>query len=66
MGTLNLKSIEETIIREYPTINTKNIVLFFGAIRETYLLSQKTHLILNRAGYLHSEIVQFFCGDPEY
>ncbi|MGJ0630389.1 transposase, partial [Xenorhabdus bovienii] len=31
MGALNLQRIEETIIREYPTINAKNVVLFFGS-----------------------------------
>ncbi len=60
MGALNLQQIEETVIREYPTINAKNVVLFFGAIRETYPLSQKIHLILDGAGYHRSEIVKFF------
>ncbi|PHM53515.1 transposase [Xenorhabdus hominickii] len=60
MGALNLQWIEETIIREYPTINAKNVVLFFGAIRETYPLSPKIHIILDGAGYHRSERVQFF------
>ncbi|PHM73571.1 IS630 family transposase [Xenorhabdus kozodoii] len=60
MGALNLQRIGETIIREYPTINAKNVVLFFGSIRETYPLSQKIHLILDGAGYHRAEIVQFF------
>ncbi|MBD2786468.1 transposase, partial [Xenorhabdus sp. DI] len=50
MGALNLQRIEETVIREYPTIDAKNVVLFFGAIRETYPLSQKIHIILDGAG----------------
>ncbi|WP_139837548.1 IS630 family transposase [Xenorhabdus beddingii] len=60
MGALNLQRTEETIICEYPTINAKNVVLFFGSIRETYPLSQKIHLILDGAGYHRSELVQFF------
>ncbi|WP_143706623.1 IS630 family transposase, partial [Xenorhabdus innexi] len=32
MGALNLHRIEETVIREYPTINAENVVLFFHAI----------------------------------
>lgn len=35
---LNLQRIEDTMIREYPTLNTRNIVLFFGEIRKTYPL----------------------------
>ncbi|MDC9603965.1 IS630 family transposase [Xenorhabdus griffiniae] len=60
MGALNLQRIEDTIIREYPAINAKNVVLFFGEIRKTYPLSQKIHLVLDGAGYHRSEIVQFF------
>ncbi|CAM3353537.1 transposase (fragment) [Xenorhabdus nematophila AN6/1] len=60
MGALNLQRLDETVIREYPTINAKNVVLFFGAIRETYPLSQKIHLILGGAGYHRAEIVKFF------
>ncbi|SFU65917.1 transposase [Xenorhabdus koppenhoeferi] len=51
---------DETVIREYPTIDAKNVILFFGAIRETYPLSQKVHIILDRAGYHRAEIGQFF------
>ncbi|WP_046336185.1 IS630 family transposase [Xenorhabdus bovienii] len=60
LGALNLQRIEETVIREYPTIDAKNVILFFGAIRETYPLSKKVHIILDGAGYHRSELVQFF------
>ncbi len=60
MDALNLQRIEATVIRDYPTINAKNVVLFFGAIRETYPLSQRIHIILDGAGYHRAEIVQFF------
>ncbi|WP_340616515.1 hypothetical protein [Xenorhabdus entomophaga] len=35
MGAFNLQCIEETIIREYPSINAENVAYFFGVIRET-------------------------------
>ncbi len=55
MGALNLQRIEETVIREYPTINAENVVLFFGEIRKTYPLSQRIHIILDGAGYHRTE-----------
>ncbi|WP_340619667.1 IS630 family transposase [Xenorhabdus siamensis] len=58
MGALNLQCIEETIIREYPSINAENVAYFFGAIRETYPLSQKIHLILDGAGYHRTDLVK--------
>ncbi|MBD2811685.1 IS630 family transposase [Xenorhabdus sp. Vera] len=60
MGALNLQRIEDTVIREYPTINAENVVLFFGEIRKTYPLSQRVHIILDGAGYHRTELVQFF------
>ncbi|PHM22657.1 IS630 family transposase, partial [Xenorhabdus innexi] len=58
MGALNLHRIEETVIREYPTINAENVVLFFHAIRETYPFQQKVHIILDGAGYHRAELVK--------
>ncbi|CAM3630352.1 transposase (fragment) [Xenorhabdus nematophila ATCC 19061] len=58
MGALNLQRIEETVLREYPTMNSENIVLFFQAIRATYPLSQKGHIILDGAGYHRAEVVK--------
>jgi transposase len=60
LGALNLQRIEDTVIREYPTINARNIVLFFGEIRKTYPLSQKIHLILDGAGYHRAGLVKDF------
>ncbi|WP_340614273.1 IS630 family transposase [Xenorhabdus thailandensis] len=58
LGALNLQRIEDTVIREYPSINAKNIAYFFGAIRETYPLSQRIHIILDGAGYHRAEWVK--------
>lgn len=58
MGALNLNDIGSTVIREYDTINSLNIGKFFIAIRETYPITQKVHIILDGAGYHRSELVQ--------
>ncbi|WMV74467.1 IS630 family transposase [Xenorhabdus griffiniae] len=58
LGALNLQRIEDTVIREYPSINAENIAYFFGVLRETYPLSQKIHLILDGAGYHRAEWVK--------
>ncbi|EAA4684363.1 IS630 family transposase, partial [Salmonella enterica subsp. enterica] len=58
MGALNLNDIGSTVIREYDTINSLNISRFFIAIRETYPVQQKVHIILDGAGYHRSELVK--------
>lgn len=58
MGALNLNDIGSTVIREYDSINSLNIGRFFIAIRETYPVSQKVHIILDGAGYHRSELVK--------
>ncbi|WP_319927837.1 transposase [Xenorhabdus littoralis] len=50
----------KSAVPDKPTINAKNVVLFFGAIRETYPLSQRVHIILDDSGYHRAELVQFF------
>ncbi|MBC8951094.1 IS630 family transposase [Xenorhabdus sp. TS4] len=60
VGALNLQRIEDTVIREYPAINARNIVLFFGEIRKTYPRTQKIHIILDRVGYHRAELVKDF------
>lgn len=57
MGALNLNDIGSTVIREYDSINSLNIGQFFIAIRETYPITQKVHIILDGAGYHRSELV---------
>lgn len=38
-------------------VNSLNIRQFFIAIRETYPITQKVHIILDEAGYLRPELV---------
>jgi transposase len=58
MGALNLNDIGKTVIREYDKINSHNIARFFIAIRETYPITQKVHIILDCAGYHRTEQVK--------
>ncbi|CDL84454.1 transposase [Xenorhabdus cabanillasii] len=62
MGALNLQRIEETIMREYPGINAENMAYFLGAVRETYPISQKIHIILGRTGYHRTDLVKDIAG----
>lgn len=57
MGALNLNDIGSTVIREYDTIDSLNICRFFIAVRETYPITQKVHIILDGAGYHRAELV---------
>ncbi|WP_445081516.1 IS630 family transposase, partial [Martelella alba] len=58
MGALNLNDISRTVIREYDKINSHNIARFFIALRETYPIKQKVHIILDGAGYRRTEQVK--------
>jgi len=58
MGALNLNDISRTVIRKYDKINSHNIARFFIAIRETYPITQKVHIILDGAGYHRTEQVK--------
>lgn len=58
MGALNLNDIGSTVIREYDSITSLNIGQFFIAIRETYPITQKAHIILDGAGYHRAELVK--------
>lgn len=60
MGALNLNDIGRTVIREYDKINSHNIARFFIAIRETYPIKQKVHIILDGAGYHRTEQVKMW------
>lgn len=55
---LNLNDIGNTVIRECDTIISENIARFFIAIRETYPMKQKVHIILDGAGYHRSELIK--------
>lgn len=58
MGALNLNDMGKTVVREYDKINSHNIARFFIAIRETYPIKQKVHIILDGAGYHRTEQVK--------
>ncbi|ETS31510.1 transposase [Photorhabdus khanii NC19] len=58
MGALNLADIGKTVVREYDRIDSYHIAEFFIALRETYPVSQKVHIILDGAGYHRSELVK--------
>ncbi len=58
VGALNLSDIGRTVIDEYESINSENIVRFFCKLRENYPLTHKLHLILDGAGYHRSDMVK--------
>lgn len=58
IGALNLSDIRNTIVGEYESINSENIVRFFCKLRESYPLTNKLHLILDGAGYHRSQLVK--------
>ena len=55
VGTLNLSEIGRTVIDNYESINSENIVRFLCKLRESYPLTHKLHLILDSAGYHRSD-----------
>ncbi|ARR48931.1 IS630 family transposase [Photobacterium damselae subsp. damselae] len=58
VGALNLSEIGRTVIDNYESINSENIVSFLCKLRESYPLTHKLHLILNSAGYHRSDLVR--------
>lgn len=59
MGALNLKALTSPLICEYKTINEYNVSLFLNEIRKVYPdYNQKTHVILDGAGYHRSQLVK--------
>lgn len=57
-GALNLNDTGNTVIREYDTLHSENIARFFIAVRETYPVSQKVHIIPDGAGCHRPERVK--------
>lgn len=47
MGVLDVKDNGNRVVREYDNINSLNIARFFIAVRETYPVSQKVHIIFD-------------------
>ena len=58
VGALNLSDIGRTVIDDYESINSENIVRFLCKLRESYPLAHKLHLILDGAGYHRSDLVK--------
>ncbi|ARR48781.1 IS630 family transposase [Photobacterium damselae subsp. damselae] len=58
VGALNLSEIGRTVIDNYESINSENIVRFLCKLRESYPLTHKLHLILDSAGYHRSDLVR--------
>lgn len=58
VGALNISDIGGTVINDYESINSENIVRFFCKLRESYPLTEKLHLILDGAGYHRSDLVK--------
>ncbi|EPM7912098.1 IS630 family transposase, partial [Vibrio alginolyticus] len=58
IGALNLSDIGATIVSDYESINSENIVRFFCKLRESYPLTHKLHIILDGAGYHRSDLVR--------
>lgn len=58
VGGLNLTDISRTVVCEYDSINSENIVRFFCQLRDSYPLEHKLHLILDGAGYHRSQLVK--------
>ncbi len=58
IGALNLSDIGATIVSDYESINSENIVRFFCKLRESYSLNHKLHIILDGAGYHRSDLVK--------
>lgn len=58
IGALCLNDIARTVTGDYTQINARNICEFFIAIRQTYPVRQKVHLILDGAPYHRDSLVQ--------
>lgn len=58
IGALNLSDIGATVVSNYESINSANIVRFFCQLRESYPLEHKLHIILDGAGYHRSDLVR--------
>lgn len=58
IGALCLNDIARTVTGDYVQINARAICEFFIAIRQTYPVRQKVHLILDGAPYHRASLVQ--------
>ncbi len=58
IGALNLSDIGATVVSDYESINSENIVRFFCKLRDSYPLDHTLHIILDGAGYHRSDLVR--------
>ncbi|WP_446924821.1 IS630 family transposase, partial [Klebsiella pneumoniae] len=58
ISALSVNDTARTVTRDYPQINANTICQFFIALRQTYPMSQKVHLILDGAPYHRASLVQ--------
>lgn len=58
IGAVNLLNIKSTVVNDYETINSENIVDFFGKLQANYPSNHKLHIILDGAGYDRSDLVK--------
>ncbi|MGF1740504.1 IS630 family transposase [Vibrio profundum] len=58
IGGLNLSDIGATIVSDYESIHSENIVRFFCKLSESYPSTHKRHIILDGAGYHRSDLVK--------
>lgn len=58
ISALSVNDLARTVTRDYPQINADAICRFFIAVRQTYPVSQKVHLILDSAPYHRASLVR--------
>lgn len=58
IGAVNLLNIKSTVVNDYETINSENIVDFFRKLKANYPANHKLHIILDGAGYHRSDLVK--------
>ncbi|WP_196767277.1 IS630 family transposase [Vibrio nigripulchritudo] len=58
VGALNLSDIRATIVSDYESINSENIIRFFCNFKDSYPLEHRLHIILDGAGYHRSDLVK--------
>jgi transposase len=58
VGAISLGHLQETITKQYATVNGESIIDFFRLIKEQYTTARPIHLILDGARYHPREIVK--------
>lgn len=58
VGAIRLGHLQDTITKQYATVNGESIIDFFKLIKEQYTTALPIHLVLDGAGYHRSEVVK--------